>query len=82
MNFPQRFLYLFEEAPISLAHFAARFADDEMMYRPLKNKLIAFSLSKDPEFLDDTELFEHLQITVDARSVDAGELVLKMCKNL
>ena len=82
VDIPQRLLHLFEEAAVSLAHLTACFADDEMMDRLLKNKLIAPPLSGDVDFLNDAELFEHFQISVDARPVDAGKPILEMGDDL
>lgn len=73
MDVLQGSIDLFEKILISLVRPSAGLADVKMMNLPVEHVLESFTLGWEIEFLDDIQLLEGFQISINARPVHASE---------
>lgn len=66
---------LFEEVLVAGLEFSACFADIEMMHLPIEDILKAFAGVRQIQFLYHIQSFQKLEISIEARAIDVGNLL-------
>lgn len=73
MNFPESLFDPVEEFLVTPVGATAGFADVEVVDLAIKNVLKTLSDLREVELLNDIELFQYFEVSVDARSVNSHE---------
>ena len=81
MNVFERLFNFGKELLVSAIRLSTRFTNVEVMNLTIKNVLIAFSYLGKIDLLDDVELLERLDVSVDRRAIYALELLVQEVLN-